>query len=183
MDTVETKTALELIASRLTTLSGILDKAEAEQGADALDVLAGARLADDMHPLAWQVASVCAQAQQFLDWSRGDDVPNAVAPVTGWSGARALLADTRAEITVAAAEGLSAPDAKRITIAPMGVYVDLTDRRYRDDWILPNLYFHLSIAYAILRMQGVALGKADFMAHIIGDLRPIVAEATEAAGA
>ncbi|WP_159976482.1 MULTISPECIES: DUF1993 domain-containing protein [unclassified Novosphingobium] len=177
MDAVETKKALELLASRLTTLSGILDKAESAPGGESLDELAAARLAEDMHPLAWQVSAVCTQAQQFLDWCHSAEQPNVVSPTTGWSAARAVLSDTLAQVTAAAADGIVAPAEKRITIAQMGVYVDLTARRYLDDWILPNLYFHLSIAYAVLRMKGAPLGKAEFMQHILGDLRPIPAEA------
>ncbi|AXB76304.1 DUF1993 domain-containing protein [Novosphingobium sp. P6W] len=177
MDAVETKKALALLASRLTTLSGILDKAESAAGSESLDDLAAARLAEDMHPLAWQVSAVCTQAQQFLDWCHGGEQPNVVGPIEGWSAARGVLADTLAKISAAEAEGIVAPAEKRITIAQMGVYVDLTAQRYLDDWILPNLYFHLSIAYAVLRMKGAPLGKAEFMQHIVGDLRPIPAEA------
>ncbi|KMS60391.1 hypothetical protein V474_01530 [Novosphingobium barchaimii LL02] len=176
MDAVETKKALELLASRLTTLSGILDKSEAADGAN-LDDLAAARLAEDMHPLSWQVSAVCTQAQQFLDWCHGEEQPNVVGSITGWSAARGVLADTLAKVNAAAAEEIAAPAEKRITIAQMGVYVDLTAQRYLDDWILPNLYFHLSIAYAVLRMKGSPLGKGEFMQHILGDLRPIPAEA------
>lgn len=177
MDSVETKKALELLASRLTTLSGLLDKAEHGPAGQDLDELAAARLAEDMHPLAWQVSAVCTQAQQFLDWCDGAEQPNVVIPLTGWAAARAVLAATLSRVEAAAAKGTSAPAEKRITIAQMGVYVDLSAQRYLDDWILPNLYFHLGMAYAILRMKGAALGKAEFMQHILGDLRPMPAEA------
>jgi len=187
MNEVDTKRALKLIASRLTTLSGILDKAErgpVDQSADesaldepALDELAAARLAGDMHPLSWQIAATCMHANAFLHWSRGGDLANAVIGVQDWAEARAVLAETRSQIAEAIAACTGAPDDKRITIAPMGLYLDLPAQRYLDDWVLPNFYFHLTTAYAILRMKGVGLGKADFLSHIAGELRPIPAEA------
>ena len=41
---------------------------------------------------------------------------------------------------------------------------DLSAEQYVRDWALPQFYFHLMIAYAVLRAQGVALGKADYVA-------------------
>ena len=52
------------------------------------------------------------------------------------------------------------------------MHMVLPAQRYLDDWLLPNFYFHLTTAYALMRMKGVPLGKADFMAHLIADLRP-----------
>lgn len=181
MDAAETKNALELLAARLETLSAVLDKAEewAAEAGVALDDLAAARLAGDMHPLAWQVAGTCTQPLQFVAWSRGADLPNEVQPVVDWAEARAVLADTiallAAEVAAVTPEA-KRPESKRIVLERMGVYLELSAQRYFDDWILPNLYFHLTTAYAILRMKGVPLGKADFMRHIGGDIRPLAPE-------
>ena len=49
---------------------------------------------------------------------------------------------------------------------------DLTAEGYARDWALPQFYFHVMIAYAILRSQGVDLGKADYVAHMFPYLRP-----------
>ncbi|GLK43150.1 MULTISPECIES: DUF1993 domain-containing protein [Novosphingobium] len=176
MDAAETKNALKLLAARLETLSAVLDKAEewAAEADVALDELAAARLAGDMHPLAWQVAATCTQPLQFVVWSRGADLPNEVQPVVDWAEARAVLADTIALLATEVAA--VTPEAKRIVLERMGVYLELPAQRYLDDWILPNLYFHLTTAYAILRMKGVPLGKADFMRHIGGDIRPLAPE-------
>lgn len=176
MDAAETKNALELLAWRLETLSAVLDKAEewAGQSGISLDDLAAARLAGDMHPLAWQVAGTCTQPLQFVAWGREADLPNEVPAVAGWAEARTMLANTIALLSAEVAD--ITPDAKRIVLEGMGVYLELPAQRYLDDWILPNLYFHLTTAYAILRMKGVPLGKADFMRHIGGDIRPLAAE-------
>jgi hypothetical protein len=49
---------------------------------------------------------------------------------------------------------------------------DLTAEGYTRDWALSQFYFHVMIAYAILRSQGVDLGKADYVAHMFPYLRP-----------
>lgn len=43
---------------------------------------------------------------------------------------------------------------------------------YARDWALPQFYFHLVTAYALLRSQGVQLGKTDYVPHMFGYLRP-----------
>lgn len=49
---------------------------------------------------------------------------------------------------------------------------DLTTEQYSRDWALGQFYFHVMIAYAILRAQGVSLGKADYVPHMFAYLRP-----------
>jgi hypothetical protein len=44
--------------------------------------------------------------------------------------------------------------------------------QYARDWTLSQFYFHIMSAYAILRNQGVGLGKADYVAHMFAYLRP-----------
>ncbi len=55
---------------------------------------------------------------------------------------------------------------------PTGMIFDLTAAQYVRDWSFGQFYFHLMTAYAILRHQGVELGKADFVPHMFGYLRP-----------
>ena len=55
---------------------------------------------------------------------------------------------------------------------PQGMVFDLTPEQYVRDWALPQFYFHVMAAYAILRARGVALGKADYVAHMFAYLRP-----------
>jgi hypothetical protein len=49
---------------------------------------------------------------------------------------------------------------------------DMTGEQYARDWSLPQFYFRLNIAYAILRNHGIELGKADFVSHMLTYLRP-----------
>lgn len=99
------------------------------------------------------------------------------APHGTLAGARARIAETLAAVAAAAPDdtGASAGIDPATPIAhalPMGLIFDLTAAQYVRDWALPQFYFHLMAAYAILRAQGVDLGKADFVAHMFAYARP-----------
>lgn len=164
--------AIDLLTTRLTTFSALLDKVEGQWAGRDLAQLGQSRLAPDMHPLVWQIAAVALQGRLFVAWCRGETMANSVPDVDGWDAARAVLRQAKAELE--GARVLTAlPQGKRIEIEMIGMYLDLTGPRYVDDWLLPNLYFHLTTAYAIMRMNGAQIGKADFMMNLMNELRPM----------
>jgi hypothetical protein len=55
---------------------------------------------------------------------------------------------------------------------PGGMTFDMLGEQYIRDWALPQFYFHVMTAYAILRSQGIEIGKADYVPHMFGYLRP-----------
>jgi hypothetical protein len=54
---------------------------------------------------------------------------------------------------------------------PMGLTFDLTREQFARDWALGQFYFHVMAAYAILRKDGVEIGKADYVPHMFAYLR------------
>lgn len=64
------------------------------------------------------------------------------------------------------------PERSTAHALPNGMIFDLTAEQYVRDWTLPQFYFHLMIAYAILRGNGIDLGKADYVTHMFAHLRP-----------
>ena len=90
-----------------------------------------------------------------------------------------VAAETRARIDEALAclDGLApgALDAGAgLAIAldlPDGLAFDLTGEQYARDWALPQFYFHVVSAYAILLSKGVAIAKADYVPHMFAYLR------------
>jgi len=87
--------------------------------------------------------------------------------------ARARIAETISIVEAAAADAPEIDPATPIAHAlPQGMIFDLTAEQYVRDWALPQFYFHLMTAYAILRAQDVELGKADYVAHMFAHLRP-----------
>lgn len=86
--------------------------------------------------------------------------------------ALARISETVAAVKAAAADALPLDPATPIAHAlPQGMVFDLTAEQYARDWALPQFYFHVMTAYAILRAQGVELGKADYVAHMYAYLR------------
>jgi hypothetical protein len=171
-------------ARMLEALSAWLDKAEAQRADGAADALLSARLAPDMFPLATQVRFACRQAQEGVFRLRGEDFPPSLAilldearasgerPGT-MADARARIAQTLALVADAAASGfVPDPDMAIAHALPNGMVMDLSAVQYARDWALPQFYFHLVTAYAILREGGVELGKADYCAHMLPFVRP-----------
>lgn len=170
----------------LRALGNWLDKASdhAEERGEAADALLALRLASDMYPLAAQVRFPCFQAQEAIYRLRGEPVPDGLEEVRreGWNAGErpGSLTDARARI----AEALSflerfgpgaldgGADRPIALDLPNGMVFDMTGEQFARDWILPQFYFHLSAAYAILRHHGVELGKADLVPHMFAYLRP-----------
>ena len=168
----------------LGALSAWLGKAEAERPGGAADELLSARLAPDMFPLSTQVRFACVQAQEGVFRLRGEEFPasvtvlleegrNAAEHPESIAEAQARIAETVAIVEAAAADARVLDPATPIAHAlHQGMVFDLTAEQYARDWALPQFYFHLMTAYAILRALGVQLGKADYVAHMFAYLRP-----------
>jgi hypothetical protein len=151
----------------LKNLLTCLDKAEQYAGAKKFDtsVLMTSRLAPDMQPLTYQVQSACDYVKAAAAWLSGQTPP-------GHEDNERTIEELRARIrkTVAFAEGVAAAQ-----------YAQASDREVRLSWApgkviggkdyllqmtIPNTYFHIAMAYAILRHNGVDVGKQDFLGPI-----------------
>lgn len=157
-----------VFVSRLDTLSHILDAGEAHLG-DGLD-LAQARLAPDMLPLGTQVAFACNQPRGFSQWCAGEPVQNLDPAVPSLEIARAHIADTRARVLAIACDDGKLEETKRIGLGG-ALYCELPGHGYVSEYLLPNFYFHITTSYAILRMLGVPVGKADYMRFLLPHVR------------
>lgn len=168
----------------LTALSAWLGKAEAQRPGGSAETLLAARLAPDMFPLTTQIRFACVQAHEGVFRLRGEPLPPAV-PVLLDEGrnagerpgtiaaAQARITDTIALVEAAARDLPAVDPAMPIAHAlPHGLVFDFTAEQYVRDWAVPQFYFHIVAAYAILRAQGIALGKADYVAHLMAYVRP-----------
>ncbi|MCW2396075.1 MULTISPECIES: DUF1993 domain-containing protein [unclassified Sphingobium] len=166
----------------LRTLSGLLDKAEQQMPAGAQALLA-ARLAPDMYPLAAQIRFAALQAQEALFRLRGQPLPAALVALAAEGQAAGHSPGSLAQARARLAEALAALDAlpsgaldagASLPIAldlPGGLAFDMTGEDYARDWALPQFYFHVVTAYAILRKEGIEIGKADYVPHMFAYLR------------
>jgi hypothetical protein len=169
----------------LKALSGWLEKAQAQM--PEAEALLSARLASDMFPLSTQIRFACVQAQEAVHRLRGLPFPGSIGELLdegrGAGESPGSIADAQARIgdTVAMLEALPAdaldvdPNSRIVHELPNGMVFDLTAGQYARDWTVAQFYFHVMTAYAILRNQGVELGKADYIPHLLPHLRSPVA--------
>jgi uncharacterized protein len=168
----------------LKSLAAWLGKAEAQRPNGGADELLLARLAPDMFPLSTQIRFACVQAQEGVFRLQGLAFPPSLEVLLneGRNAAErpGTIADAQVRIreTVAVVEAVDTksldidPATPIVHALPAGMIFDLTAEQYVRDWALPQFYFHVMVAYAILRAEGIALGKADFVAHMFPYLRP-----------
>ncbi len=166
----------------LGALSNWLDNA-CDQFPDGA-ALMSSRLAPDMFPLATQVRFCCVQAHEGVKRLAGQELGaawevlleegrNAEELPGTVDDAQARIKETLAFLETVKDGALDAGASRDLAHElPSGMVFDLTSEQYARDWALPQFYFHLMTAYAILRNQGVELGKADYVQHMFAYLRP-----------
>ena len=171
-------------SNMLSAMSAWLDKAEAQMGKEEAQALLTARLAADMFPLATQVRFSCVQAIEGMCRLTGKPLPAMVQTLLDEGReagtAPGSLDDARNRIAetlewVRDVEPIAGEPEGRSDLPhelPNGMIFDFTADEYTRDWAIPQFYFHVMTAYAILRAQGVDLGKADYVAHLLGKIRP-----------
>ena len=159
--------AISQCTQMLKNLESWLDKAEEYAGVKTFDVgvLMTGRLAPDMKPFIYQVQSACDYVKAAAAWLSGQTPPK-------HEDNEQTIDEVRARIrkTVAFAESVTeaqyAGAAERkvgLSWAPGKV---LGGEDYLLQMTIPNVYFHIVMAYAILRHNGIDIGKMDFLGPI-----------------
>jgi hypothetical protein len=158
--------SLPVIVRVLGNLSAWLDKAAAHAQARKFDpqVLVNARLYPDMLPLSAQVQIACDSAKACVARLAGVEVPRHEDNEKTLDELKARIAKTldfvqgvpAAQIDGSEARAISIPRRQKDPLEMQGEF-------YLKHYALPNLFFHATTAYGILRHNGVELGKADFL--------------------
>jgi uncharacterized protein len=152
----------------LNALAAVLDKAAAYAAAKKVDpaVLLGWRLAPDMFALARQVQVACDQAKNGAARVAGVEPPKFEDTETSLEQLKARIAKTLAYIKGLDTKAIDASADREITF-PLGpTKGQMKGGDFLNHFVLPNFYFHLTAAYAIVRHCGVELGKRDFLGAI-----------------
>jgi hypothetical protein len=158
--------SVPVLQQMLRALSDVLEKAEDHATQKNIDpnALLQARLFPDMFPLVRQV-------QIAADFSKGIASRLAGAEVPSWPDTEASFADLQALIAKALAhigsfkpEQFEASESREVVLRP-GTPKEkkLTGSTYLLNYGLPQFFFHVTTAYAILRHNGVEIGKRDYM--------------------
>lgn len=152
----------------LTALSGVLTKGvafAAEAGIDLQELLA-TRLAPDMHPLLRQVQIATDAAKGGAARLAGIDVPSFPDEETTFDELQARIAKTIDFVKSIPADQIDGSEDRAITIKAGAHELNFTGQVCLLHFTLPNLFFHVTTAYDILRQKGAPIGKLDFLGGI-----------------
>ena len=160
--------ALATYTNMLGTLDHLVVKAAAHEKGEAL---LQARLAPDMFPLHTQIRFTIAQVIVALDRLGSLGLTTDDSDITSFTEARTRIA--AAQALVAGTDPATWPGAGDTVEfdLPNGMGFVMQAHEYCRDWATPQFYFHLMAAYAVLRMEGVAIGKIDYVGHMMRYLK------------
>ena len=151
----------------LGNLSAILEKGAAFAETKKFDpsVLVTARLAPDMFTLARQVQIATDGVKGAAARLAGLEVPSYVDTEATFPELQARIKKTIDFVQSVTPAQIDGSEERSITLKIGGKEKSFKGQPYLLNFVLPNFYFHISIAYAILRHNGVDLGKMDFLGN------------------
>lgn len=149
----------------LGNLSAILDKAAAHAEARKIDpaIFLNARLAPDMFPLSRQVQIATDMVKGCAARLAGIDVPSYEDNEITFADLQARIAKTVAFIQSISAEQIDGSEERQIVLKFGSRELSFLGQPYLLDFVIPNFHFHLTTTYAILRHNGVEIGKKDYI--------------------
>jgi len=144
-----------------------LTKAVAHAEAKKFDVntLLQARLAPDMFPLVRQIQSACDQVKYGAARCGGKEPPSHPDTETTVDEIRKRIAAVSAYVDTFSASDFTGADDRKISL-PRWEGKWMTGRDYFIENCEPNFFFHLTMTYAILRHNGVEVGKRDYLGQM-----------------
>lgn len=128
-------------------------------------VLATARLAPDMYPLTKQVQSCCDTAKFAASYLSGKEAPVHADTETTLDELRARIKTAVAYLEGFKESDFTTADTRLVAIRWMPGKA-LVGSDYLNELAIPNFYFHLTTAYAILRHNGAAIGKQNYIGSL-----------------
>lgn len=149
----------------LGAISEILRKAEADAEQRGIDqaVLLNSRLAPDMFPLVRQVQIATDMAKACCSRLAGLEVPKWEDNETSFAELRERIERALAHMRAFVPDQLNGSEDRDIELLIGGQTMHFKGLPYLHFFVLPNFYFHLSMTYAILRHNGLQVGKRDFL--------------------
>lgn len=175
-----TKTAKRTCSQMLQALEKWMEKAD--PGGELSGALEKS-LAPDMYPFASQICFACFLVQEAICRLSGKAVPDEILEIRqrGWeiaerpldaSGLRSMISETCARLAALPEGELDKASQEPIIFSlPDGMTFEMSPDEFLQDWTIPQFYFHLCMAYAILRNNLVPLGKVDYVRHMLGYVR------------
>lgn len=153
----------------LPAIAALLDTAEAHCRARGVpdEALTSARLAEDMWPFATQVRECVRHSAQAIDAVRdGVARPKFDEPPLDFPALKAHVLDGIASLASVEPEWLESLAGREIRLEVRAFVMPFTVENFLLSFTMPNFYFHATTVYAILRAQGLPIGKRDFLGRL-----------------
>jgi uncharacterized protein len=157
--------SVDVFTHTLSNLSWILEKAAASAAQRKFDpnILLAARLAPDMLPLTRQVQIAGDIAKNAVARLAGQEPPRFEDTETSIEQLRARLARTQDFLKSVPASALEGAETREIKLPAGERTLQFKGLEFLQRFAIPNVFFHATTAYNILRHNGVELGKRDFL--------------------
>jgi hypothetical protein len=157
--------SVELFSNALGNLSWILEKGAASAASRKIEpaVLLAARLAPDMLPLTRQIQIAADIAKSSVARLAGQEPPRYEDNETTIEQLRARLARTIDFLKSVPASAFEGAETRDIKLPAGERTLEFKGLAFLQTWAIPNVFFHVTTAYNILRHNGVDLGKRDFI--------------------
>jgi len=160
--------SIPVLTLGLTNLSAVLDKGTRHAEARKFDpnVFAQTRLFPDMLPFTRQVMIACDMAKGCAARLAGIENPKFEDVETTMPELKARVEKTRAFLATVQPAQVSGAETREIVLKLTNSTLKFNGLTYVTRFVLPNFYFHSAMVYALLRHNGVEVGKNDFLGAI-----------------
>lgn len=160
--------SIPVLTRMLNNLSNILDKAVAHAEMKNIDqsVFLNARLAPDMFPLVRQVQMISDTAKGCAARLAGIENPPFADTETSFAQLKERIAKTIVFLNSVTAPQIDGSETRKIEIKFPQKTLEFVGQPYLLNFVLPNFYFHMTTVYAILRHNGIDIGKIDYLGSI-----------------
>lgn len=151
----------------LSSLDSVLTKAEADAEARKIDplVFVNGRLAPDMLPLTRQIQIMTDQAKGGASRLAGQESPKWGDDEKSFGDLHARVQKTIAHLKTFKPADFDGAETRDIELKFPNATFNFKGKDYLLNFVIPNFYFHYTTAYAILRHNGVQIGKGDFLGN------------------
>jgi hypothetical protein len=158
--------SVPVFVRQLNAMSAFLTLGESSAKSRAIDpeVLINARLAPDMHPLSRQIQIASDSAKGGAARLAGLEAPSMPDVERTFEELQERIAKTVDFLQSVPREAVDGSEARVITLKIGGQEMQFSGQAFLLQFVTPNFYFHAAAAYAILRHNGVPVGKRDFLA-------------------
>jgi hypothetical protein len=160
--------SIDIFTQALGNLSAILEKGAAHATAKKFDptVLVTSRLAPDMLPLSKQIQIACDIAKNSAARLAGTEPPRFEDNEKTIEELRARIAKTVEYLKSIPASALEGSEERDIKVPAGERTLEFKGLAFVQRWAIPNVFFHVTTAYNILRHNGVEIGKRDFLGSL-----------------